>query len=83
MADQAPGPPLNFEQWVHCITKKCGIPLTQEFLDERAKAMSDASNPETKKFEQLYGKDYRELVTSWIEYARVLLEAGALPQTTA
>ncbi|MEM9533853.1 MAG: hypothetical protein AAGA23_23240 [Pseudomonadota bacterium] len=61
--------PETFEQWHHCITVECGIPLTTQFVTERLKVWKDDQAEETTRFRRLYGDDHWRSVISWFERA--------------
>ncbi|MEM7465588.1 MAG: hypothetical protein AAF387_01755 [Pseudomonadota bacterium] len=61
--------PENYEQWQHCITVECGIPLTAEFVSKRLAVWKDNNSQETKRFRKLYGDDYLQAVIGWFERA--------------
>lgn len=62
--------PATYDQWVHCITVKCRIPLTAEFARARIAILGNATSPESVRFVRLYGESHRERVLEW--YQRVL-----------
>jgi hypothetical protein len=66
--------PLNYDDWKHCITKECGIPLTSEFIEKRIASFEDHNNDYTKKFIEKYGEDYARQVVAWFVLARHELE---------
>jgi hypothetical protein len=61
--------PQTYEQWRHCITVECGIPLTRAFVEERLAVWANPAADETRRFEQLYGVAHRERVLHWFESA--------------
>jgi hypothetical protein len=61
--------PQTYEQWHHCITVECGIPLTRTFAQERLAVWSNPAAEETRRFEQLYGLAHRERVRQWFAQA--------------
>jgi hypothetical protein len=65
--------PQTHEQWRHCITVECGIPLTRAFAEQRLAVWSDPAADETRRFEQLYGAAHRERVRGW--FAQILEQA--------
>ncbi len=67
--------PQNYEQWHHCITVECGIPLTPTFVAERLAVWRNAELEETQRFSRLYGEDYLQAVIGWFEQAE--REVGA------
>ncbi len=64
---KTPTIPQTYEQWRHCITVECGIPLTRAFVEERLAAWSNPSAEEARRFEQLYGAAHRQRVLHWFE----------------
>ncbi len=62
--------PQTCEQWQHCITVECGIPLTRDFAEVRLAVWANPAADETRRFEQLYGAVHREHVRQW--FARAL-----------
>jgi len=61
--------PQTYEQWRHCITVECGIPLTRAFAEERLAVWANPAAEETRRFEQLYGVAHRKRVLHWFERA--------------
>ena len=59
--------PKNFEDWKWCIEKKCGIPLTVDFVKSRLAIYNDYSNAETQRFVANYGKEHLESIKDWIK----------------
>lgn len=57
----------NFNEWVECITKKCKIKLDSTYAKERIEVLSNENHLETKKFEELYGKEHLENVIHWFQ----------------
>lgn len=62
--------PETYEQWCHCITIECGIPLTLEFVDQRLAVWRDVTSEETSRFRRLYGDPYWQTVIGWFEIAQ-------------
>ena len=69
--------PENYEQWKHCITVDCGIPLTADYVNQRLTVWRDESLEETARFRRLYGDDYWRTVITWFERAEQ--ELGTIP----
>ncbi|WP_250658105.1 hypothetical protein [Alkalimarinus coralli] len=67
--------PQNYDEWHHCITVECGIPLTPTFIDKRIAAMQDTNDFKTKQFIQLYGAQYHQRVLAWFHQAKEQVEA--------
>jgi hypothetical protein len=61
--------PQTYEQWRHCITVECGIPLTPSFIERRLATWRDAQGEETARFRQLYGDAHWRAVIGWFERA--------------
>ncbi|MEM1263824.1 MAG: hypothetical protein AAGH76_15610 [Pseudomonadota bacterium] len=61
--------PDTYEQWHHCITQECGIPLTREFVAKRLAVWRDEKSQETQRFRRLYGDDHWRTVIGWFERA--------------
>lgn len=66
--------PLNYEDWKHCITEKCGIPLTKAFIEERLNSFQDVNSNYTKKFIRIYGESYTGQIIAWFNLAKHELE---------
>ncbi len=64
--------PETYEQWHHCITVECGIPLTPEFVAQRLKVWKDENLEETARFRRLYGDAHWRQVIGWFERSGVL-----------
>lgn len=67
----------SYEDWKHCITVRCKIPLTPEFVSKRLAVLSDPHDATTARFVQLYGDAHRLRVVQWFEQARGELESIA------
>ncbi|MEM9315039.1 MAG: hypothetical protein AAGA95_10455, partial [Pseudomonadota bacterium] len=50
--------PQNYDEWRHCITVECGIPLTADFVSQRLTVWRDEASEETRRFRQRYGDEY-------------------------
>lgn len=59
--------PQTFEEWQKCIVNDCKVNLTKEFAEKRLKVYSDANNPETRKFVELYGQQHVQNVIAWLQ----------------
>ncbi|MEM6415292.1 MAG: hypothetical protein AAF720_11635 [Pseudomonadota bacterium] len=59
----------TFDDWKHCITEACGIPLTHSFVEQRLAALRDPSDYGTKKFVETWGEDHLQRVIGWFEQA--------------
>ena len=72
-----PAFPENYQQWRHCITEECGIPLTSEFVEQRLRVWRDESSQETKRYRKLYGDQYWKFMISCFERASKELGSAA------
>ena len=59
----------NYDDWKHCITVLCGIPLTPAFVEGRLAALRDPADLKTQKFIATWGEDHHERVIGWFEQA--------------
>ena len=66
--------PLNYDDWKHCITEKCGIPLTKVFVEERLASFENSNSEHTKRFIRIYGEKYTAQIISWFNLAKHELE---------
>ncbi len=63
-------PPTSYDDWKHCITVKCGIPLTLQYVEQRIAALTNASDHHTSKFRQTWGDQYLAQTIGWFEMAK-------------
>lgn len=70
------GLPHSYEEWKHCITVKCKIPLTADYVAKRITALSNPREPTTSRFVALYGDAHRLRIIEWFEQARVEIGGG-------
>lgn len=61
--------PTSYEEWKHCITVICGIPLTESYVRQRIEALHDTSDHMTSKFVELYGEPHLRQTIAWFEQA--------------
>ena len=61
--------PSNYEEWHHCITEVCGIPLTEPYIEERIQALNNFNDHMTASFVRLYGDTQRIKTIGWFEKA--------------
>ena len=61
--------PTTYEEWEHCITVDCGIPLTADYIAGRIKALNDMSDLHTQKFVERWGEGHRTQTLAWFEEA--------------
>lgn len=62
--------PQSYEDWKHCITALCRIPLTSEYIESRIAALADRSDPGTERFARTWGEDHLARVQSWFFQAQ-------------
>ncbi|MEM9593081.1 MAG: hypothetical protein AAGD06_02390 [Acidobacteriota bacterium] len=62
--------PDTYEEWRHCITKACGIPLTAAYIEERLSALQNPKDATSKRFRKLYGQRHLDRTIRWFEQAR-------------
>ena len=60
----------SYEDWKHCITQLCGIPLTGPYIEQRLTALRDPANYTTQKFVAMWGEQHRLRVIGWFEQAQ-------------
>lgn len=60
----------NYDDWKHCITIECGIPLTPEFIENRIASLRDPNDLHTRKFTDEWGQEHLNRVIRWFERAR-------------
>ncbi|MEM0921899.1 MAG: hypothetical protein AAGF44_12180 [Pseudomonadota bacterium] len=61
--------PTNYEEWEHCITVKCGIPLTADFVAQRIAALDDPGDYHTQKFIERWGQAHHAQTLAWFRQA--------------
>ena len=69
--------PTTYEEWKHCITVKCDIPLTPTYVQGRIASLSDPQDYHTQKFIEIWGEAHRERTLSWFHQAADELAATA------
>ncbi|MEM9878316.1 MAG: hypothetical protein AAF862_03450 [Pseudomonadota bacterium] len=61
--------PQTFEEWEHCITVKCGIPLTLEYVKGRLQALENTADYQTQKFIEYWGEAHYAQTVGWFREA--------------
>lgn len=61
--------PTNYEEWKHCITVSCGIPLTPDYVAQRIAALTDEQDFHTQKFITRWGQAHHARTLSWFQKA--------------
>jgi hypothetical protein len=59
--------PKHYESWKICITKKCKITLTKEFIENRISILTDENSTERKKFIKHYGLHWTNTIISYFK----------------
>lgn len=67
--------PKTYEDWEHCITVTCGIPLTAAYVAERIDALQDDKDYHTQKFVSHWGEAHRQQTLAWFQQAAAKLAA--------
>ena len=62
-------PLKTYDDWKHCITVLCGIPLTPAYVEERLAALRDPADHRTQKFIATWGEAHLACVIGWFEQA--------------
>ena len=52
--------PRHYDAWKVCITKKCKIPLTRDYVQKRIDDLSNPDSQATKLFVEKYGPHWKE-----------------------
>ncbi len=60
----------SYEDWKHCITVLCGIPLTASFVEQRLTDLRDPADHKTQKFVATWGEQHHLRVIEWFEQAQ-------------
>ncbi|MEM1360631.1 MAG: hypothetical protein AAGF94_02810 [Pseudomonadota bacterium] len=61
--------PGTYEEWEHCITVECGIPLTAQYVEERIQALENESDHHTQKFIDRWGRQHHAQTLGWFRQA--------------
>lgn len=73
-------PLRTYDDWKHCITDICKVPLTADYVAARLKELRDTQNFDTKKFVGSWGEPHRQRVVEWFEQAETELAGDASNQ---
>lgn len=68
--------PQSYEDWEHCITVACGIPLTPEYVARRIAALEDRSDFHTEKFIARWGTAHHARTVAWFRKAQSRLSSA-------
>jgi len=63
--------PQTYADWRHCITVKCGLRLTRQYVEGRLAALRDDNDEHTQRFIALYGREHHERVVNWFYKAQM------------
>lgn len=61
--------PQSFEEWEHCITVKCGLSLTKDFVIQRIQSLEDRNDLRTQKFIEFWGEAHYAKTLEWFRQA--------------
>ena len=61
--------PSTYDEWKYCITVKCGIALTQDYINQRLRALSTMKDHSTAKFVEMWGPEHHQKTVGWFEQA--------------
>lgn len=70
-------PLTTYDDWKHCITEICRVPLTGEFVASRLRELRNGSDYNTQKFIRIWGEPHRQRVIDWFEQAEAELAQGS------
>ncbi len=59
----------TYDDWKHCITVHCRIPLTVAYVDQRLAALRDPADYGTQRFIATWGEAHLSRVIGWFEQA--------------
>lgn len=69
--------PQSYEEWEHCITVKCGIPLTPDYVAARIVALENSRDFHTEKFITRWGAAHHARTLAWFREAQSRLASTA------
>lgn len=62
--------PQTYEEWEHCITVDCGIPLTPRYVADRITALENRRDYQTRKFIEYWGEAHYAKTLEWFHQAK-------------
>jgi len=62
--------PQTYEEWEHCITVKCGIALTNDYVNDRLAALENKADYQTQKFVEYWGEAHHAQTLVWFREAQ-------------
>ena len=77
--------PKTYDEWKYCITVKCGIALTQDYINERLSALSTVNDYSTEKFIEMWGPEHHQKPFNGLRRLQMSLKPNDewLPELTA
>lgn len=69
--------PKNYEEWEDCITVKCGIPLTPDYIAGRITSLEDRGDFHTEKFIACWGAAHHARTLGWFREAQSRIASAA------
>ena len=60
----------TYDDWKHCITVLCAIPLTPAYVEKRLTALRDPADYGTQRFIATWGEPHLQRVIGWFEQAK-------------
>ena len=61
--------PRHYADWKKCITEKCKISLTKEYIEERIRSLSTEGSLEKKTFIDKYGPHWHQTILGYFHQA--------------
>jgi len=61
--------PQDYEAWRDCITIRCGLTLTDKYIEQRLTELRQSDHPRTSEFAKLYGSQQLATTIRWFERA--------------
>jgi len=68
--------PQSYEEWEHCITVKCGVPLTKDYVAGRIEALQNGNDAHTQEFIKRWGQAHHAQTLDWFRVAANKLESS-------
>lgn len=62
--------PYDYATWQHCITVKCGLELTADFISQRLQILGNPNEYERQRFLEIYGAEHLQRVLAWFAQAQ-------------
>ena len=59
----------TYDDWKHCITVLCRIPLTTAYVEQRLAELQDPTDQRTQKFVATWGEAHLARIVGWFEQA--------------